>query len=116
LPSERLLLVTLCCAVAAGCLMFGWRRLGCRWLGVLALVPGALLVVPTLLGSDDRPRAVAVQRLQLVAEPRQGLEPVATVRPGVLLEVLGGSEGAYVRVRAGDRSGYAPREGVAVLE
>lgn len=116
LPSERLLFASLCCAVAAGCLVLGWRRTGCRWLGVLVLIPGALLVVPTLLGSDDRPRAVAVQRLQLVAEPRPGLEPVATVRPGVLVELLGGSEGAYVRVRAGDRSGYAPREGVAVLE
>jgi hypothetical protein len=38
------------------------------------------------------------------------------VRAGVRVELLGGDGGSYVRVRAGDRVGFAPREQVAVVE
>jgi hypothetical protein len=38
------------------------------------------------------------------------------VRAGVRVDLLGGDAGSYVRVRAGDRVGFAPREHVAVVE
>ena len=114
---ERLWVCALCMVVAAGCLVLGFRRIGLRWVGGLVLVPGLWFAVDLLWLEPRRPaRAVALQKLALVSEPRAGLEPVATVRPGVLVELLGGAQGTFVRVQAGDRSGYAPREAVAVVE
>ena len=59
--------------------------------------------------------AIALQDLAVVSEPRTGLEPVASVRKGKDLELLGSDQGAFVRVRAGERIGYAPRDQVAVV-
>lgn len=102
---------------AASCFAFGWRRVGLRWFGGLLAAPGLWLAVDALAFAPARPPiAVALQKLQLVAEPRAGLEPVATVREGVCVELVGGGEGSYARVRAGDRIGFAPREHVAVVE
>jgi len=115
-PIEHLALALVCFAVAAGCLVLGWRRVGCRWVGVLALVPGALLAAGPALAARAMPEAVVLRKVGLVAEPRDGLEAVATVRPGVLVQLLGGSEGRFVRVRADDRSGYAPRDAIAPIE
>jgi hypothetical protein len=112
--AERLVLGALGMLIAAGCLVLGWRRVGLRWVGALVLAPSLIVVVDLWLGSPIR--AIAQHRLAIVSEPRAGLEPVATVRPGVEVEVLGGTEGSFVRVRAGDHTGYAPRHEVALLE
>jgi len=116
-PGERLLLCAACMALAAGCLVLGWRRAGLRWVGALALVPGLALAVDLVWIEPSRPPlAIALQKLAIVSEPRAGLEPVATVRPGVGVAVLGGASGSFVRVAAGDRSGYVPRDAVALVE
>jgi hypothetical protein len=117
LPSERLLLCGCSMAIAAACLVLGWRRVGLRWIGVLVFVPGAWLALEALWLAPMRPvHAIALKPLALLSEPRTGLEPVATVRAGVTVGLLGGGQGSFVRVSAGDRSGYAPRESVAVVE
>jgi hypothetical protein len=117
LPSERLLLCACCMAIAAGCLVLGWRRVGLRWIGVLVFVPGAWLATEALWLAPTRPvHAIALKPLALLSEPRAGLEPVATVRAGVSVGLLGGGQGTFVRVEAGDRSGYTPRESVAIVE
>jgi len=116
-PGEQLLVAALLLAVAAGCCAFGWRRVGLRWLAGLAAAPGVWLALDALAFAPARPpEAIALQKLTLVSEPRAGLEPVATVREGVRVAVLGGGQGSYVRVRAGDRVGFTPREHVAVIE
>jgi len=87
-----------------------------RWLGALPLVPGLWLgAEPAWFGPARPPLAVALRPLVLVSEPRADLPAVATVRAGVLVELRGSTEGAFVRVQAGDRSGYAPSAAVAVL-
>ena len=117
LPSERLWLCACCMVIAAGCLVLGWRRAGLRWIGVLVLVPGAWLALEALWLAPMRPvHAIALKPLALLSEPRTGLEPVATVRAGVTVGLLGGEQGSFVRVQAGDRSGYTPRESVAVVQ
>lgn len=116
-PGEQLLACALCMAVAAGCLVIGWRRIGLRWVGVLFAAPGiALAVEVALLAPDRPPQAVALDKLAVVSEPRAGLEAVATVRPGVVISLLGGSDGTFVRVQAGERSGYVRRELIAPIE
>lgn len=115
-PVERLVACALAMTLAALCLVFGWRRVGWRWVGVLLAAPGVWFAVEAWLAADRGVRAVAVEPLQLVAEPRQDLPPVATVRPGVVVTLPGRGEGAFVRVRAGDREGYAPSAAVAVIE
>jgi hypothetical protein len=113
--AEQLALASACFVVAALCLVFGWRRAGLRWVGLLALLPGAWFAAEQLVFASA-PAAIALQKLAIVAEPRAGLEPVATVRPGVAVALLGGSEGSFVRVRAGERSGYVPRAQIARIE
>ncbi len=116
-PGEQLLLCALCMAVAAGCLVIGWRRVGLRWVGVLFAMPGIALAVELLWLAPNRPpQAIALEQLAIVSEPRAGLEPVATVRPGASVDVLGGSDGTFVRVQAGDRGGYVRRECIAAIE
>jgi hypothetical protein len=114
---EQVLAAALLLALAAGCCAFGWRRVGLRWLALLAAGPGVWLALDALVVAPGRPPvAIALQQLALVSEPRAGLEPVATVRAGVRVDLLGGDAGSYVRVRAGDRVGFAPRAHVAVVE
>lgn len=117
LPAERLWVGGACMLGAALCLVLGWRRVGLRWIGVLFLVPGAWLLAEVLWLQPARPPlAIALQDLAVVSEPRAGLEPLATVRKGKEFALLGGEVGAFVRVRVGDRSGYVPRDGVAVVQ
>ncbi len=117
LPAERLLLCAFGMTFAALCLVFGWRRIGLRWIGVLVLVPTAVVALDLLWFAPQQPaHAIALQKLALVSEPRAGLEPVATVRPGVELSLLGGAQGTFVRVAAGDRIGYAPSDAVAIVQ
>ncbi|MBX3462359.1 MAG: hypothetical protein KF830_04255 [Planctomycetes bacterium] len=116
-PVERLLAGALLMLVAAGGLLAGWRRSGWRWVGALALLPAAVVAIDLVWLEPQRPpRAIALQRLSLLSEPRAGLEPVAVVRAGVEVDLLGGAEGAFVRIAAGDRSGYAPRSAIAVVD
>lgn len=116
-PGEQLLLASACLSLAAACVVFGWRRIGLRWIACLALLPGGWLAAEPLLAGGTRPSvAIALQKLAIVSEPRAGLEPVATVRPGVAVAVLGGSDGTFVRVRAGERAGYALRDQLALVE
>jgi hypothetical protein len=114
---ELALLCGLCMALAAALLGLGWRRPAVRWLGVLALVIGSLLAAEVLWLAPQRPpKAVALSAAELVAEPRAGLQPVATVQAGVLVELRGAASGEWVRVAAGERSGYARRELLGIVE
>jgi hypothetical protein len=116
-PSEQSIGCAVLMGIAAGCLVFGRRRLAWRWCGGLALVPALALALEVLWLQPGRaPVAIALRSLELAAEPKLGMPPIATVRPGVQLEVLGGSEGGFVRVRAADRSGFVARERIAVVE
>ena len=116
-PTEQLGLCAGSMLLGALCLVFGWRRIGWRWLGAMLLVPGLWLAADLLWWQPNRPvRAVAAGRIELFAEPRPGMAAVATVRAGAEVELAGRSEGAYVRVRAGEREGYTPRDQVLVIE
>lgn len=116
LPAERAWWCALGMVAAAGLLVFGWRRVGLRWIGVLVLAPAVALAVDLLWLQPNRlPLGIALRELPVLAEPRAGLAPIATVRPGVDLEILGGDQGAFVRVRVGERTGYAARDAVAVV-
>lgn len=103
-------------ALAAAFLLFGRRRRWLRVLGAAALAPALLLALELLWWGPSRPPAGIVLRDEtaIVAEPREGLEPVARVRAGVRVEVLG--EGPrWLRVRAGGKKGYVPADAVGVV-
>jgi hypothetical protein len=115
--SERTYACLVCMLLAAGFLVFGWRRIGWRWVGAICLVPGAVLSIDVLWLAPSRTlQAVALQELSVTAEPRAGMAAVATVRPGALLEVLGSSGGEFVLVDASGRSGYVAADAVAVIK
>ena len=110
-------LCALATTVAALALGLCGRRNAGRWLGGIALVPALLLAVELLwLGPARPPLAIALKALPLVAEPRAGMQPVATVQPGVALVLRSGSSGEWVRVEADGRSGYAPQQDIAIVE
>jgi hypothetical protein len=114
---EQLGLGAACMVLAvAGC--WFWRRwLTARWLGALALVLGLSLFAELLWLQPMRPpMAIALRSLELASEPRAGLPAIATVRGGVSLVVLGGTEGAFVRVRAADRIGFVARDAMALVQ
>lgn len=103
--------------LAAAALLFGWRRSWLRWLGGLLLVHAVAIAAELLWLAPARPmRAIALQRLELAAEPRADLPALATVRPGVTVTVLGSAVGSFVRVQAGDRIGYVPTASVGVID
>ena len=52
----------------------------------------------------------------MTAEPRAGMDAVAIVRPGALIDLLGSSVGEYVRIDASGRSGYVAVDAVAVIK
>lgn len=115
-PGERAGLAALFVGALAASLLFGWRRTSLRWLAGLLALPAALLALEVLWWGPSRPPiAIALQPFQLVAEPRAGLPALATVQPGATVWVLGGGEGAYLRLAVGERTGFAPREAFAVV-
>jgi hypothetical protein len=78
---------------------------------------GAVFAVELLWLAPNRPPvAIALERLELRAEPRADLPSLATVRPGVAVEVHGSLGGSWLRVAIGDRIGYAPAATLAVVE
>jgi hypothetical protein len=114
---ERIYACLLCMFLAAGCLVFGWRRIGWRWVGTICLVPGAVLSIDVLWLAPSRAlQAVALHELSVTAEPRAGMDAVAIVRPGALVGLLGSSVGEYVRIDASGRSGYVAADAVAVIK
>ncbi len=114
-PDERLLLCIVLQGVAAALLLLGGRRRVLRGLGLVVLAPAVLLALEVLWWQPARPpQGIALRELPVVAEPRADLPPVATVRPGAALAVLGGDE-TWLRVRAGDRRGYVRAADLAVV-
>ena len=99
---------------AALLLVLGWRSLLLRVLGLLVLLPGLALAFDLLWVQPNRPRAgIALQQLQITAEPRADAPVVAKVQPGVEVEIAGGDGGSWYAVRIEDRKGYAAGKAVA---
>lgn len=112
---ERLWLCALCNALAALALVFGRRAL--RWLGALLLLPALLLAAEVLwLGPARAPRGIVTERrVDVVAEPRAGLDAVVKLRGGAEVDVLSAGP-EWTLVRAGGRSGYVPSRAIGVIE
>jgi tetratricopeptide (TPR) repeat protein len=113
-PGERMLLTVLANALAAGLVVFGRRRL--RAVGLVVALPALVLALDTCAFAPARPlRAVVLApRVDVVAEPRDGLEPVAKVRQGVTVEVLRSGSG-FTLVRAGERHGYVRSDAIGIV-
>ncbi len=104
-------------ALAAFGLGLGGRRAALRWAGWIAMVPALLLSVELAWLRPERPpAAIALKRLELVAEPRAGMRTIAVVQPGVELQLRSGDSGDWVRVEVDGRSGYAARADLARIE
>ncbi len=117
LPDEQAALCFLFMALSALLLWRSRRSVVCRWLGLLALAPGALLALEILWLAPNRPaRAIALEPLELSAEPRAGLQPVARAAAGAELRLAAGSGGEWVRLEAEGRTGYVPRAKVGLVE
>lgn len=115
--NEQLWVCGACMTVAAALLMLGWRRPGARTLGFLCGAAGSVFAVELLWLAPNRPPvAIALERLELRAEPRADLPSLATVRPGVAVEVHGSLGGSWLRVAIGDRIGYVPAPTLAVVD
>jgi len=115
--SERAALCAALMLLAALLLAFGWRRIPARWAGGALLAPAVWILLDLVWLEPGRPlRAVALAELSLTAEPREGLDAVASVRPGVIVGLRARGEGEYVRVVVGERSGYAPRASVGIVD
>lgn len=115
--AERAGLSGLAMLLAAGLLVFGWRRIGLRWFGLVCLLPGLVLAVDVVWLAPNQPlTAVALDELKVTSEPRADMDAVATVRRGVLVELGGSTQGAFVRVQVDGRSGYVPRASVGVVD
>jgi len=114
---ERAWLCSAAMLLAAACLVCGWRRIGLRWVGLACLALGLTLVIDVVVLQSGRPAmAVALEELQVTAEPRVDMSAVATVRPGVMVALGGGSSGAFVRVEVAGRVGYVPRASVGIVD
>ncbi|MFN8827633.1 MAG: hypothetical protein ACK501_21910 [Planctomycetota bacterium] len=114
---EQLWVCGTCMTLAAALLLLGWRRPAARTLGFLCGAAGAVFAVELLWLAPNRPPvAIALERLELRAEPRADLPSLATVRPGVAVGVQGSQGGSWLRVAIGDRIGYVPASTLAVVE
>ena len=88
----------------------GWLSLG---FGAALLLFGGLALGRCL---DRREYAlVTAGEARLLSEPRGGLSPIAVLRAGLEVEVLGG-EGAWIRVEAGGRKGWLPAKDLGFLD
>jgi tetratricopeptide (TPR) repeat protein len=115
--SERTAVCMVCMLLAAGCLIFGFHRLGWRWLGIACLSAGLLLALDILWLTPGRPiQGVVLRNVPVTAEPRTDMEAVALIRPGAIVDLLGGRGGEYLRVDASGRSGYVAADAIAVVE
>ncbi|MFM1872345.1 MAG: hypothetical protein RL398_1767 [Planctomycetota bacterium] len=115
-PIERVAVAAALVAALTLMLAASRRHVGPRWLAALVAVPTAIAVAEVLwIGPSRPPAAIALVRSSITSEPRADLAPIATVLPGVAVTVLSGGEGAFVRVRAGDRIGYVPTDRLAVV-
>lgn len=114
---ELALLCGFAMAMSALLLAVARRRAVARWVAALFLVHGLLLAAELLWLSPSRPpRAIALVELKLTAEPREGLEAVATVVRGATVTLRGGTSGEWVRVDAAERSGYVKTSSIAVVQ
>lgn len=114
---ELLWLCVLFNALAAAGLVLFRSRTACRVVGWVALVPAVALSLEVLwLGPSRAPGGIVVAtKTDLVAEPREGLDPVLELREGVAVEVL--SRGpTWTQVRVSGRSGYVRADSVGVVE
>lgn len=115
--SERTIFCMVCMLLAAGCLVFGFHRLGWRWLGITCLSAGLLLALDVLWLAPGRPlQGVVLRELPVTSEPRSDMEAVAVIRPGAIVDLLGGRGGDFLRVDASGRSGYVAADAIAVVE
>ena len=115
--TERAVVCLVCMLLAAAFLVFGWRRVGARWVAAVWLVPAVTLALDIVWLTPFAPvRAVALSALQVTAEPREGMVPVANVRAGATVDVLGGHSGEFVRIDASGRPGYVAAADIAVIE
>ena len=112
--SERLWIAVIVNLLAAGCVIFGRR--GLRWVGVALAVPAVVMAAEVVWFGPSRPAEAIVlpRRVDVFAEPRDGLEPVLKLRSGVSVELIGESD-AWASVRVEGRQGYLRRESVGVV-
>lgn len=115
--SERVLACAFSMLLAAALFVFGWRRVGSRWVASICLVPGLVLAVDLVWLTPMAPvQAVALQALEVTAEPRAGMDAVAKVRPGAIVSLRGSMGGEFVRIDASGRTGYVAADAIAVIE
>ncbi len=104
-------------AVAA----FAWffvRRRGVRtFVVVVAGLPALLVTLELAWFRPSRPPlgVVVAPKAEVVAEPRDGLPALWTLRAGALVDVLGDG-GAFTRVSVEGRRGYLPAGSVRVVK
>ena len=116
-PRELAWICFVLMAASALCFACSQKQRALRWVAWTLLVHGAVVAVEIVWLSPSRPqRAIALSTIELTAEPRAGMAAVATVAAGAELALRSGSAGDFVRVVAGDRSGYAPRDKVGVVQ
>lgn len=114
--AERVAVAALLAAALGVALVASRRRVGPRWLAALLSVPAVLAAAEVLwIGPSRPPTAVVLERSAITSEPRADLAPIAIILPGVSVAVLSGGEGAFLRVKAGDRVGYLQTERLAVV-
>ena len=119
--TERLILAALLHALAAllllGGLAFGGlARPGVRFAGVVVALVAIAVTIDFMWLDPQRPaQGVVLIDAKAFAEPREDLEPVLTLRPGVTVEVLGRGAG-WAHIVAADRRGYVPEHAVGTIE
>ena len=94
-----------------------FRRPLQAWLALFAGL-GLLLFVGLAVGRflDHRRYAlVTVEETELVSEPREGLPPIASLRAGLEVEVLGAGD-SWIRVEVGGRKGWLPTKNLGFLD
>ncbi len=116
MPRELAVICLLLMSASTALVAWSRRHAALRWFGIALLVPGACVAIELLWLRPTRPpRAIACEKVLLTAEPRLGMDAVATVAAGAELSLRSGTAGEFVRVDAAGRSGYAPSAKLAVI-